>query len=203
MNLSARACLLAVCASLEPAPAALRPGVAWGAEAATADGPLIVPTRDVDVTYDLTGRDNAGTPRLLAERIRWAPAQGLVRVDPPTPNMYAVFQTKLHHLLIVRDDQRVVLLMEADQASVAPGLEHASGFERAGTATVAGLACTDWRTADSGGQATTVCLTADGVLLRARRDDVVLVQARAVTYAPLDPSTFAIPADYRTVRPPR
>lgn len=179
-------------------------GAALLAPAVRADvTPLIVPTRDVDVTYQMTGRDNAGNVVTLPERIRWAPGQGLMRVDPPTHGMYVVAETKAHHLSIIRPDERVVLLMESDATDLAPGLAHAQHFEQAGAATVAGLSCTEWHTTDSGGQPATVCLTADGVLLQARNDTRVLVQASSVTYGPLDPAVFRIPADFRTIRPPR
>jgi len=57
--------------------------------------------------------------------------------------------------------------------------------------------CTEWQTAKSTGRAVTVCMTADGVLLRARADNAVLVQAVRVSYGPIDPSVFAIPAGCR------
>ncbi len=181
---------------------ALLPTLAAAAVAAE-ERPPIRPTRDVDITYTMTGADDRGQPRTLSERMRWAPAAGLLRVDPPTPDVYFIVQMQQHHLLAVREAARTVMLLEADTAALVPGVGHASHFERGAAATVAGLPCTDWNTQDTGGQPATVCLTEDGVLLRAKQGEQVLVQARTVDYATADPAVFQVPAGFQTVRPPR
>jgi hypothetical protein len=42
-----------------------------------------------------------------------------------------------------------------------------------------------------------VCVTADGVLLRARRGERTVLTASRVAYGPQDPALFRLPADYR------
>ena len=66
---------------------------------------------------------------------------------------------------------------------------------------VAGLPCTNWQTPDNRGQPAVLCLTADGVMLRASSGDQVLVEARSVTYGPQDSAAFAAPAGFRRIAP--
>lgn len=165
------------------------------------DRPLTVPTRDVDVTYAMTGLDAQGKSVALTQRMRWDAEAGRLRVDPPAGGVYMLMDYHAHRLMAVRDAQRSVLEMPADAASVAPGLSRATSFQRQGDDTVAGLSCTDWVTQDSSGQATMVCLTTDGVLLRAKNATRVLVEASSVTFGPIDPSVFQVPEGYRRFVP--
>jgi len=82
------------------------------------------------------------------------------------------------------------------------GFSPGQSFARKGDDAVAGVACTEWQTVDSRGQPVLACFTADGVLLRARRGAAVLVEARRVTYGPLDPALFVVPPGYNHVAPP-
>ena len=170
--------------------------------ASAQDRPSLIPSRDVDVTYVMAGLDSAGQVVTLTQRTRWSAGSGEMRVDPPGGETYLVIDYHAHRLYAVHPAQRAVVVMPADPASVAPGMAHTGTFSRRGKASVAGLACTEWDTQDSGGQATTVCLTADGVLLRVRHGDRVLAQARSVTFAPIHPAVFAVPADFSRVTPP-
>jgi hypothetical protein len=163
--------------------------------------PLMVPTRDVDVTYAMVALGSGGKPVELSQRLRWDVAAGRLRVDPPVRGVYMLMDYHTHRLLAVRDAQRSVLEMPADLTSVAPGLARGTSFVRRGEDTVAGIKCTEWDTQDSSGQATTVCLTDDGVLLRAKTSARVLVEATHVTYAPIDPSLFQVPDGYQHVTP--
>ena len=61
---------------------------------------------------------------------------------------------------------------------------------------MAGQACTEWQTQDREARPALVCITEDGVLLRAGTADQVRVSAVAVRYAPQDPAAFRVPADY-------
>ena len=65
--------------------------------------------------------------------------------------------------------------------------------------TVAGLPCIEWETRDLQGQAALACFTADGVMLRVRRGQVVLAVATRVAYGPIDPALFAVPPGYARV----
>jgi hypothetical protein len=67
---------------------------------------------------------------------------------------------------------------------------------RRGTDTVAGLACTEWDMTDAAGEPAQVCLTDDGVLLRARTGGRTLLSAETVQYGALDADLFVVPAAY-------
>ncbi|CAH2600339.1 conserved exported protein of unknown function [Rhodovastum atsumiense] len=170
---------------------------------AAGDRPPVTPTRDVDVVYMMVQPDRPGGPRVVEQRMRWAAGSQLLRLDPPTPGMWVVVDMRAHRLSAVREADRSVLQMPADQARFSPGAPPgAVTFQRQGQAEIAGLSCTEWRTADVTGAPTLACITADGVLLRAAAAGRVVVEALRVTYAAQPESVFRIPPDYRKLTPP-
>lgn len=175
-----------------------RPAVALAALLATAaaPGPVLRPLHDVDVTYSLGTRDG----RVLHERLRWDVAAQRLRVDPPTAGLYVIIDLRARRMSTVRAVDRSVLVTPAS-ANAAGMPTTAPGAVRQGEDTVAGLACTDWDMTDAAGEATQVCLTPDGVLLRARAGGRELLRAETVRYGTQDPAVFEVPAGYarRTV----
>lgn len=169
---------------------------------AWAEGPPATrPTRDVDVTYRLlppAQPEAQATP--IEERMRWSVASGLLRVDPPTPGLHMVVDYGARRVSMVQDRERQVFTVDGTGAGL-PG-EGGGSYVRRDDARVAGIDCTDWTTTDSTGHPATLCLTPDGVMLRAVAGDLVLLQATAVSYAPQDAALFAVPADYARVQPP-
>jgi len=98
---------------------------------------------------------------------------------------------------VVREADRSVMEMAApDDTTGVTDNTGAGGYVRRGEETVAGLACTDWETHDRDGRQALLCITADGVTLRAGVDGRTLVTAVSVQYAPQDPAEFRVPADY-------
>ena len=161
------------------------------AAAHAGERPVTMPTRDVDVTYAMSGST-------LTQRIRWAAADGRLRVDPPRAGLYLVMDYHAKRLFAVRDAERAVLELNAGSVGV-PGLGGEGTYARGEVAQVAGLACTEWTTRDAAGGEAEVCFTADGVMLQARRGERVLVEAARVTYGDIPPDVFQVPADYRRV----
>lgn len=169
--------------------------------------PVLTPTRNVDVVYMMVQVDAPGGPRVVEERMRWAPAAGMLRVDPPTPGMWVVINTGTRRIATVRDADHSVLEIEAPpgmSGQPLPGPAPATGapFLPRGTDSVAGVPCTEWQTSDVTGTPTLACITADGVLLRASAAGRVQVEALHLAYAPQDPAVFRIPEDYRRITPP-
>lgn len=158
---------------------------------AQGDRPETLPTRDVDVTYRAGQGD-----RVVSQRSRWSAAERKMRLDTPTPGVYAIVDYAAGTLAMVSERSRGVL----DLPVPAGGLPGQSApnvlFTRRGGNQVAGLPCTEWETRDLQGQATLTCFTEDGVLLQARHGAQVLVQATRVAYGVLDPSAFAVPPSY-------
>ena len=160
-----------------------------------AQTPPVLPQRDVDVRYDVAGRNPGGSPQ--QERIRWSVATGKMRVDPPTAGLYIISDYRSGRTQVVKPDEQSVLELDRGQFMVHAG----AAMTRLDADQVAGLACTNWQTPDNRGQPAVLCLTADGVMLRASSGDQVLVEARSVTYAPQDPAAFLPPDGFRRIAP--
>jgi len=162
--------------------------------ARAADAPVLIPTRDVAVTY----RMDAGG-RVLEQRMRWSATVRRMRIDPPTPGIFLLIDYATHRMDVVRDPERT--FVEMDAPATLPGMgssgESREGrYVRGGGDEVSGMACTDWTTHDTKGRATEICVAADGVLLRVRRDGRVLAGAARVEYGPQDPALFQLPPGY-------
>ncbi len=159
------------------------------------DKPAMIPQRDVDVHYNIAGRTPDAQPR--EQRIRWSTEQGRMRIDPPSPGLYMIGDFHTGRMEVVKPADQSVLDM--GPGSFDPHAD--ASFRKLGTAEVDGLACTDWQTSDNSGQPTVLCLTSDGVMLRASHGDQVLVEASSVSYGPQDPAAFSAPESFRRIRP--
>ena len=190
--------------------------------AAPGDHPLLRPTNDVDVTYVLnaggpdaggpnaggpdTADPNAGGPNAggqdtgggatLHERLRWNAAAQALRVDPPTAGLFVIIDLAARRMSTVRTADKTVIEMAAPDNVTGMPDDAAADAVRRGTDTVAGLACTEWDMTDAAGEAARLCLTIDGVLLRARSGGRTLLRAETVQYGPLDAELFRVPAGY-------
>lgn len=160
--------------------------------AMAADAPVLRPTRDVDVTYRVPVPGAADAS--LLQRLRWSAARRVQRVDLPTSGNWMVLDFAAHRMAMVRDDSREVVDVPSPQGLDQPN--EGSGFTRAGNATVAGLACTEWRTVDTRGAETLACYTDDGVLLRATSGTRVMMEAVDVKYTPQPDDIFQVPQGY-------
>ncbi len=173
-------------------PAVLPLCLLWVSPAA-AEQPLLRPSRDVDVTY----RTAAPGGTAVEQRIRWLAAGQTMRIDPPSPGLRVIIDYAARRMSVVRDGTRSVVEMAVpDSMATMTGGAPATAFVRRGEATVAGQACTEWQTMDRNGHPALVCITGDGVLLRAGAADQVWVSAVSVRYGPQDPAAFRVPADY-------
>ena len=160
-----------------------------GAPARSEDSPPLAPTRDVDISYDVT---RLNQPK-IRERVRWLAAEHLQRVDGPD-KATTIFNRSTEEITLLTPRTRTYRNLEGAHRQPP---EPATGIKlkRGGDAVIAGLHCTDWTwTVDD--ETHTVCLTADGVLLRLVIDNRTIMQARAVTYARQPPELFEIPKDY-------
>lgn len=156
------------------------------------DRPPTAPTRDVDVVYRATAGGHA-----IQQRYRFALSVEKARIDTPSPGLYVIVDREARHMDMVSEGDRSVLELPYDPARTVAGVAAGRAFERLGTDTIAGVGCTEWRTADKSDRPVTVCMTSDGVLLRMRAGANVLVQAMSVAYGLIDPSVFAIPSGFQ------
>ena len=163
----------------------MRPNLPSWAE----EQPQFVPTRDVDITYDVT-RPQRPKSR---ERVRWLASEHLERIDSGGKSI----------TILDRKGGEVTLLIPASRTyrkldSVAQGpMEPEAGtvLKRGAESVIAGLPCVDWSWAEET-ETHAACVTADGVLLRLVIDANTLMQARSVTYGPQRAELFEVPPGY-------
>jgi hypothetical protein len=165
----------------------------FAATPALADAPpALQPTRDVDITYKVpVGANNMA----LLQRLRFSASLHKQRVDLPTSGNWVVMDYGAHRMSMIRDESKEIVDMPAPETAAA------SGFVRVGPDMVAGLACTEWRTRDTRGAETEACYTNDGVLLQARNESAVMMQAVTVHFDAQNETVFALPAGYTHTTP--
>ena len=131
-----------------------------------ADQPLLRPSRDVDVTYRAAA-PQAG--REIEQRVRWLAASQTMRIDPPTAGLHVIIDYVARRMSVVRDATRSVVEMAApDSLDGMIGGEAASGIRARRRGNRGGPDL--HRMADAGSASAhpaVVCITDDGVLLRA------------------------------------
>jgi hypothetical protein len=177
------------------------------APARSQDRPQTLPSRDVDITYRLGQINPATAPGIIEQRMRWDVTGGRLRVDPPTPGLYVILDTRNHHMTTGREADHAVLELDGMGGANAPvpgspPVDNGIPFIREGESRIASLTCTEWETKDLAGAPALVCITDDGVLLRAVTAGRTVLEATKVTYGPIDPSVFQVPANYVRLHPP-
>jgi hypothetical protein len=154
-----------------------------------AEGPQLFPTRDVDITYDVTRPQEPN----YRERVRWLAVDGLERVDGRDRSS-TIFNRNAREITLITPANRTYRKLEGTQGRP-PVPEPGVSLRRGNEAVIAGLRCVDWSWTDDV-VTHTVCATDDGVLLRHVADGQTIRQAHSVTYAPQRPDLFQVPPDY-------
>ena len=151
--------------------------------------PEVLPTRDVDISYDVT---RVGQPPII-ERRRWSASERLQRVDGPD-NSSTIFDRNKGEFTLLNRKARTFRKFEGSpRMPMAPA--KGTALKRGDESVVAGLHCVDWSATD-GTETRTWCLTPDGVLLRLVVDGKTIIQARSVQYRTQQQKVFDIPRDY-------
>ncbi len=165
------------------------------------DRPQIYPTRDVAVTYRVSGGQTQGAEMTML----WSAAQRLMRMNMPGGLGYMVADHQNQRGFMVMEPNRMIMdVPMAQAASYQRDLENAR-FTRGGTAKVAGTDCTIWRY-ENRGQSGEACVTADGVMLRASgnaQGQQGSLEAVRVSYGPQDAAQFRRPQGYQTMQMPQ
>jgi hypothetical protein len=177
--------------------------------AAAQERPPFPPARDVAVTYRV--EDGAGQPAIA--RLAWSAALRMLRADAPAgapaslggvpllPGTWAVMDLRVGRAFAVESRTGLVLDLPQLAAKAREGERALAGTRarRAGTDRIAGLACTVWRLepppgSPGGRRPVRICLTADGVPLRAQEEGrTARAEATAVAYGTQDPALFHRP----------
>lgn len=177
---------------------ALLPALVWPGLVMAQPAPMLVPGRDVAVTYQLHGAAADQLPGGAPDGVRlaWDVAGQRLRAEPIGRPMYALTDLRRRVADIVFAGQGAYMetrIKGGDPQSLLAGRD--VRFTRRGTGRMLGMDCTNWaiRSEKIDG---TGCVTADGVILRAegtingRPGSLV---AQSVSYAKLPPSAFVPP----------
>jgi hypothetical protein len=178
--------------------------------------PVTQPTRDVAVQYHVTGDSMAGPGqgRVDTIKISYGAAGQRMRIEPVGQPAFMIVDRPAGHMMVVMSAQNMYMEMPYDSSQVMDFSPANAKFTKRGTATVAGVSCTDY---DVSSQQHTgsVCLTSDGVMLRAISKDPQhqgSMEATNVAYGSQPDSEFQPPPGYQKMdlahmgqqgRPPR
>ena len=160
--------------------------------------PAWQPTRDVEVTYHLTGKTPPGTQ---GDTVKMGFTSGSKRtwVEPPGQKVRMIVDRPAGKMLVIMNEQHSYMEMPYDPKKVMTFNGSEAKFTRTGTATIAGVGCTTYDV-QSPQQVSTVCLTDDGVLLKAVSGDPAHpggLEAVSVRYGAQPASAFAAPDGYQ------
>jgi hypothetical protein len=150
--------------------------------------PQLLPTRDVDITYDVT---LPFQPR-VRERVRWFASEQLERVDGPHKST-TIFNRRTHEMILLTSGNRTFLQLDMPRQPQEPAAK--TVLKRGNESVVAGLHCVDWSWTEDV-ETRTVCITADGVLLRFLVDSQTVTEARSVSYRRQPAELFKVPPGY-------
>jgi hypothetical protein len=155
---------------------------------AGAEKPQLLPTHDVDVSYDVA---LPSQPR-IRQRMRWLAAEQLERVDGPDKST-TIFDRRTHEITLLTPANRTFRKLDMPRPPQEPAPE--APLTRGNESIVAGLHCINWSWIEDV-ETRTVCITADGVLLRFVVDAQTVTEARSVSYRRQPAELFQVPRDY-------
>jgi len=160
-----------------------------GSQGWSEEQPKLLPTRDVDISYDVTRPQQSK----VRERVRWLAAQHLERVDTSRKSTTLFDHTAQEVTLLTPANRTYRKLEGAPRRALEP--EPGAVLKRGGEAVVAKLPCTEWSWTEEV-ETHTVCATADGVPLRLVVDGQTIMEARSVAYGQQKPELFQVPPGY-------
>jgi|ERR1700722_1345155 len=189
-------------------PCAILIGAMWllhGSVVRAADHPVLAPTRDVAVTYKLTGANQMNGATTM--QVTYADG-GRVRMDffhfleGTVPFGSLIFDPPADRVTTLLPERHGYLQRDVGKL-YNPGimLSEKMNFTRQGSSTIAGVQCTDWSVSNGAAGEGTACVTDDGVVLRATRSKPAegSMEALAVKYGLPPADIFAPPADYKLI----
>jgi len=164
------------------------------------DRPLIRPSKDVAVEYRTSGMTrgpagDAGGPITM----HFASGLTRIRIDGSTGQGYVILDPGAGRMIVVMTEKHMYMERPADPGMLAMFQANDAAFERTGGDTIAGLPCTTFGTTINA-QRGQICLTSDGVLLRARSTDPDRhreLEAVKVTYADQPAALFEPPPGFQ------
>ncbi len=162
---------------------------------AVAAVPLLVPTRDVTVTYSVRPRDYAP----LQVRVSIAAGGNRLRITAENLPTAFLVDRREHVATILLPMLKMFATVNIGEYDPQDTVLRGAHFERHGTETIAGRACTDWTAVSAQGIAA-ACITGDGVILRGHaanhHGEIGAVMASTVEYGALPPALFERPPGF-------
>jgi hypothetical protein len=179
--------------------------LALSAPAWADDTPMIHPSRDVAVEYRSSGAPQgpASAPGAVVT-MRFSSKSGRIRIEGASGRGYAILDPGAGEMTMVMAERRMYVERQADPGMIAMFKATNGSFKKTGSDTIAGVACTTYDATfnEHSGQ---VCLTSDGVMLRARSADADRqreFEAVTVNYTDQPASLFEVPAGYQKLEMP-
>jgi hypothetical protein len=161
---------------------------------ARAESPQLLPTRDVDITYDVT----LPSQSRVRERMRWLAAEQLERVDGPHRST-TIFNRRTREIIHLSSANRTFRQLDMPRRPEEPAPEVI--LKRGNESVVTGLHCVNWSWTEDV-ETRTVCMTEDGVLLRFLIDGKTVSEARSVSYRSQPAELFQVPPGYTPLLAP-
>ena len=179
-------------------PQAASPQAASPQAASPQDRPRVQPDRDVTVTYRVEGAATQAIPGGIDGplRLSWDAAGQRLRAEPANRPQAVIVDLPRHTASVVDDMMHAVLTLPVRERDLQPLTLDGVQMTRRGTDTVAGRACTTWAMQSKRG-AGAVCLTADGVALRAEGE----IDGRHGSFTATNVAYGAVAADLFTAPP--
>ena len=164
------------------------------------DRPLLQPSRDVTVTYRVEGAASSAIPGGIDGplRLSWDAAHQRLRAEAEGRPQAVLVDLPNHTATMLDDVMHAAVALPVRERDLQPLTLAGARLTRRGAGNVAGMACTNWDVESRRG-AGTVCMTGDGVALRA--DGAVdgrkgSFTATSVRYGDVAPRLFTAPPGY-------
>ena len=173
--------------------------LAFSLPALAQEAPRLFPSRDVAVTYRVSG---AGPMQEVT--MAWAAAARLMRVDLAGMGYTIADFAGQKGFMVMQMPQPMVMDIPMAQAGAHMRALDSARFTRLGADRVAGIACTNWRHEGPQGSGTG-CFTDDGVMLRSQGSAQGMqggLEALRVTYGAQDMARFQRPAGVPSMQIP-
>ena len=137
--------------------------------------------------------------------LSWDAAGQRLRAEPEGRSQAVIVDLRAHSAKLVDTMLRSALTLPTRDSDFQPLTLEGARLTRRNDAVIAGLACTNWAVQSSRGNGT-VCLTADGVALRADGDvdgRHGVFTASRVSYGPVPDDLFRVPSDFMQFNLPK
>ena len=170
------------------------------APALAQERPPLLPTRDVTVVYQLSGDAGQAIPGGIpgTVRVSWSAAAQRLRAEPEGRGQALLLDFGAHSLEVVDSNLKTAMSLPLRERDLQPMTLQGAHLTRAGHAVIAGIGCTDYSAQSARGHGT-VCVTPDGVALRAsgvldgRQGSFTAI---SVDYGPVPARALEVPKGY-------